>query len=323
MTERSRKGLVAHADRVVSIRESLDEQKRIEAIRTAKALAMAGLPKRRSDASSLTRTLRLGADMWLRVTYGVTEGNELPFGADRFVLAGIQHLAIEQDSPIVLFQRVGELLKTFGLAEDGHTLALLRQRFKRISGLSVRLLFGSSEEELEEGVAGEQLFIIRRFSLPTSKELKTEKAGQLALPGAHPYGVILSSDFWEYLSDSSNRLVVPLELLKLFLDRPTGWDYLCFLVARCGATRTASEVPHEALMSLFRDKPGDRDRDIIRRLQRYHREIMEATGGRLKANLVEKGFFPPTGRGRPRKRWALRVAPSQPLLGKRLSFTSD
>ena len=61
----------------------------------------------------------MGANMWLRVTYAATEGNELPFGEDRFVLAGIQHLAIEQESPIVLFNRVGHLLQTFGLAEDG------------------------------------------------------------------------------------------------------------------------------------------------------------------------------------------------------------
>ncbi len=311
MNERKHKALLERVEKVVSIREALDEQQRIEAIRTAKALAMAGLPKRRAGSSSLTRTLRLGGDMWLRVTYTATEGNELPFGADRFVLAGIQHLAIEQGSPIVHFQRVGELLKTFNLSEDGRTLALFRQRFKGISGLSVRLLFGRSQAELDEGIEGEQLFIVRRFSLPTSKQLKSEKAGQLVLPDSHPYGVILSADFWKYLSDTSNRLIVPLELLKLFMDRPIGWDYLCFLIARCGAARTVSEVPHEALMSLFRDREGDRDRDIIRRLKSYHNEIMEATGGRLEAKLLEKGTFPPGGPGRPRKRWALRVGPSR------------
>ena len=259
----------------------------------------------------------MGADLWLRVSYGATEGNELPFGADRFVLAGIQHLAIEQDSPIVLFERVGHLLKTFGLAEDGRTVARLRQRFKRLSGLSVRLLNGRTKEELEEGVEGEQLFIIRKFSLPTRKDLRSEEAGQLTIEGTHPFGVVLSSDFWEYLSDSSNRLLVPLELLKHFIDRPTGWDYLCFLVARCGAARTVSEVPHEALIPLFRDKEGEADRAIIRRLKAYHKEIMSATDGRLQAELIEKGHFPTSGRGRPRKRWVLRVGPSKQLFPSR------
>jgi len=316
MTKPKIKTIAKRAGRVVELKDYLDESRRIEAIKTARALALAGLPKKRTDKTQLSRTMRIGKEMWLRVTYGATEGNELPFGEDRFVLAGIQHLAIKSDSPIVLFERVGQLLETFGLAEDGHTLALLRQRFKRLSGLSVMLLFGKTEEELEEGVAGEQLFIIRKFALPTRADLRSEKAGQLQLSDVHPYGVVLSGDFWEYLSETSNRLIVPLELLKLFIDRPTGWDYLCFLVARCGAAKRPSEVPHEALMSLFRDSDVEADRAVIRRLLAYHREIMLATGGRLNADLVEKGHFPTTGRGRPKKRWVLKVRPSKSLLSR-------
>ena len=304
---------VARARKVINIAERFDQAERLEAIRTARALAIAGLPKRRSPTRDVSRKLRIGKELWLRVTYSAQEGNELPYGEDRFVLAGIQHLAIEQDSPIVLFDRVGSLLKTFGLAEDGRTVALLRQRFARLAGLSVRLGLGSSETELEEQAHGEQLFIIRRYSLPTRKTLREEKAGQMALPGAYPYGVELSADFWEHLCDSSNRLLIPLELLKLFIDRPVGWDYLCFLIARCGAARTSSKVPHEALISLFRDTAKQSDREIFRRLAVYHREIQVATTGRLRAELVEDGVFPTRGPGRPRKRWALIVRPSRSL----------
>ena len=316
MSRGSEETLRRRAGELVEIKDKLSELQRLEAIKTARALALAGLPKRRSPLPHLSRTLRVGADLWLRVSYSTDEGQELPFGQDRFVLAGIQHLAIKQDSPVVLFDRVGHLLKTFGLPEDGRTLRRLRDRFKRISGLAVRLQFGQTLEELEEGVMGEQLFIIRRYSLPTRKRLRSEKAGQLVIQGSHPYGVELSADFWQYLSESSNRLIVPLELLKLFIDRPTGWDYLCFLVARCGAARRPSEVPHEALMSLFRDRDSERDRDIIRRLKSYHSEIMLATDGRLNAELVERGHFPTEGRGRPRKRWALKVGPSRSLFSR-------
>lgn len=318
MTSPTKKQL-KRVDQVVDIRERLNEKERIEAIRTARALALAGLPKKRSKHSQIERTLRVGSELWLRVVYS-TNSKVLPFGEDRFVLAGIQHLALEADSPIVLFERVGQLLGTFGLSEDGRTLRLLRQRFKRLSGLSVRLLFGRTEEELNEGVAGEQLFIIRRFSLPTRKDLESEKAGQLQLPDSYPYGVILSSDFWEYLAEPSNRLIIPLDLLRLFIDRPTGWDYLCFLVARCGAAQSASEVPHEALVSLFRDSTKEPDRKIIHRLRAYHREIMVATGGRLNAEIVEKGVFKPDGPGRPKKKWCLRVGPSNLLAPGRLSL---
>ena len=229
------------------------------------------------------------------------------------MLAGIQHLALEQNSPTVLFNRVGTLLKTFGLSEDGRTIALLRQRFERLAGLSVRLTFGQDEKELEQRSHAEQIFIIRKYSLPTRKALAAEHAGQLMLVGAYPYGVVLSADFWDHLADTKNRLLVPLELLKLFIDKPTGWDYLCFLASRCGAAKRVSKVPHEALVSLFRDTPRQDDRNIIRALQRYHSEIQRATGGRLNAELVEDGVFPASGRGRPKKRWALVVRPSRSL----------
>ena len=298
--------------KIVNIAERIDQAEQVEAIRTARALALAGLPKRPSRSRDLSRILRVGSTLWLKATYSAQEGHDLPFGEDRFVLAGIQHLALDQNSPIVLFDRVGSLLKTFGLSEDGRTVSRLRQRFDRLAGLSVRLLFGRSKEELEERAHAEQIFIIRKYSLPTRKDLQSEQAGQRTLPGSHPFGVVLSSDFWNHLAESRNRLLVPLDLLKLYVDKPTGWDYLCFLAARCGAAQTVSKVPHEALISLFRDTARQDDRNIIGSLQRYHREIVRATGGRLNAELVEDGAFPSSG-GRPKKRWALIVRPSRSL----------
>ena len=247
----------------------------------------------------------------MRIIYSSGADSELPFGADRFVLAGIQHLALEQDSPIILFDRVGTLLKQFGLDEGGATLSRLRRRFVRLSELSVRLRFGRTQRELDEHAHGEQLFVIERYSLPTRQHLRSEHSGQLTFPESH-FGVVLGDSFWRHLSEHSNHLLVPLELLKLFIDRPTGWDYLCFLVARCGAAKRSSKVPHEALISLFRDTERQTDRDIIRALQRYHTEIRRATGDRLNAELIEDGTFPSSG-GRPKKRWALVIRPSQSL----------
>ena len=85
------------------------------------------------------------------------------------------------------------------------------------------------------------------------------------------------------------------------------------LVARCGASQRTSKIPHEALISLSRDTEGQTDRRIIHNLFHYHREIIRASGGRLKAELVEDGYFPTSSAGRPKKRWALIVRPSQSL----------
>ncbi len=301
------------------LEDSQRRQVRTDALRLARAIALAGLPKKRSGKQLLERTLRLGADTWLRVTYRAD--SELPFGEDRFVLAGIQHLALEQDSPVVYFERVGQLLRMFGLVENGQNLELLRQRFRRIAGLSIKLSFAHSEAELDDNSFGDQIFVIRRYALPTRKDLRAERIGQQVLPAlvedpdlaASPYGVVLSRDFWAYLVAAQNQMIVPLDLLRLFIDRPVGWDYACFLVARCGRARSSSVVPHDVLMSLFRDGK-EPDRNAIARLKRYHDEIMLATKGRLKASIVHDGFFPSTGRGRPKKRWVLKVGKSDAII---------
>ena len=305
--------------------ETAESRKRsLETLKMARALALAGLPKRRIKGQTLSRELRLGRTLWLKADYSVSSGDELPFGADRLVLAALQHYAIQQDSPVVTFERVSEVLELFDLDKGGQNLRLLRERFRRLSNLAIRLRFAETQKELQAGKysRGENLFVIETVALPTRRDLLSEKAGQglLAMSSPDeiftgPYGVRLASEFWTHLRESTNRLIVPLELLKLFRDRPTGWDYCCFLLTRCGSAKTTSAVPHEALISLFRDKSGEADRHVVRRLQRYHKEIMAATGGRLNAEWFEDAPLPSTG-GRPKKRWGLKVGPSKSVLGR-------
>lgn len=316
------------SDAVAQIAEQLavDQQtnSRTDALVFARSIALASLPKKPTRATSLQRDLRLGKDLWLRVSYN-TRGKRLPYGADRFVLAAIQHLAILQDSPVVYFDRVGALLEMFGLDEGGQKLNRLRARFERISDLLISLVFASSQEELDEKPRTDTILVVRRTSLPTRAEMAASRGGddQLMLPllpadkdgEVHPFGVQLSTDFWEMLKEQREQLIVPVELLKLFLDAPTGWDYLCFLVARCGRAQSHSVIDHNILMGLF--KEGDEpDRNTIARIQRYHDLIMQATRGSLNASIEEAGHFPKKKgqRGRPRKRWVLKVGPSRKIV---------
>lgn len=314
--DEGRRRIVRRVDRAVRLAEELDrqelEQRRSEALRLARALALAGLPRRPTDARDLQRTLRLGPTAWLRVTYSATKGRALPYGEDRIALAGIQHLAVEQGQPEVAFGRVGQLLAMFRIAEDGRSIARLRERLDRLVGLSIQLTFGTTEEELAEDRAGHQFYIVRTYHLPTRREITAEREGQLEIPAMRvPYGVRLSDDFWSFLRDPAHQLVVPLPLLRLFTDKPIAWDYVVFLTARCGSARSVSVVPHDAMLSLFRD--GDEpERNTIARLQRYHAEVMAATGGRLNAKWF--AIAEPSTGGRPRKRWALRIGPSRPVV---------
>lgn len=307
------------------IRAGEVEQDRTEALVTARALSLVGLPRKRTDSRYLVRTLRLGKDLWLRVTYAVTTPDGiLPYGADRFVLAGIQHLAWERKSPVVYFEQVSELLKLFELPTDGRYLQLLRDRFKRLGGLTINLEFAETEGGLSDASASDSILMIKRFVLPTRKQLREQLRAvpirQLTLPGLDGgeapsrYGVLLSADFWEELKQPKNHLLLRLDILRNFVDRPIGWDYAAFLTFRCGWAQTESVVPHEALMSLFKDST-ERDSTSIKRLQGYHQEIMEATDGRLKAELRQAGHFPRSPKGGNQKaRWELRVGPSEPII---------
>ncbi len=314
--------------KVVEIADKLAEeertQARTDALVSARIIAMAGLPKRRTKAKMLSRTLRLGKDSWLEVSYHTDEDAELPFGEDRFVLAAIQHLAIQQGSPVVYFEKVNSLLKMFDFDTGGKGYARLRQRFDRLSNFSIRLVFAATEKELKERSSVQRTFVVQEVALPTRRQLKAAEAGQqmLLVDGhSYSYGVRLSAGFWDILQDQQHHLLAPVELLKLFIDCPTGWDYLNFLIARCGRARSSTVVGHDILMSLFKEGK-EPDRNTIARLQKYHTLIMNATRGNLKASIEEMGYQPREEgqRGRPKKQWGLKINPSDPIVfsGKKI-----
>lgn len=312
------------------IKDSEETYKRTDALRLARLVAITSLPTRRLKESKRSKVFRLGKKLWAKVTLAVEEGQELPFGEDRFVLAGIMHLAIENASPIVFFEHAGELLKKFEISRDRQGYKTLRERFKRLANLTIKIKYGMTKEEVEEENIGENMFVIRKYALPTRAEIESYKTGQLLIRGVldnpelnvSPFGVRLSSEFWEYLSEITNQMVIPIALLKLFVDCPIGWDYALFLAARCYAAKTNSAIDHETLMTLFKEGK-EPDRLTIKRLSKYHKQIMAATDNRLNAKLIQSGFFRSTG-GRPKKKWKLVVGPSEKIVwsGKNPLITS-
>lgn len=314
---RSKKELQRVLD-AVDISERIEaeqiEKKRTEALVMGRAIALAGLPYKRTKEREISREIRLGRDLWVSVTYRAIHDAPLPFGEDRFVLAGIQHLALQQGSPVVSFAEAGELLQLFGIQRAGVQYQRLRARLKRLRGLSIDIRTWSGEHPSDTGW---DAHILNAHRLPTRQQLaaqvKDDQAGQLLLPGSvGPYFVKIGADWWNYLqAGGRNLLLVRLDLLRQFLSRPAGWDYLCFLTHRCGAAETESVIPHDVLMGLFK-RGKEPDRNTLERLRRYHEEIMIATGGKLDASLEVVGEQ--RGRGRPKKLWGLKIGPSDPLV---------
>lgn len=308
-------------------------RKQREALRLARTIALACLPKRRTKQRDLVRILRLGSTSWVKVTYSAPVDGELPFGDDRFVLAGVIHLAIQNRSPMVDFGTAGALLKMFDINRGERAYQLLRERFQRLEGLAISIKMTASREALDDPKAEYRVkreFVFMDSALPSNQELRDGTADEIQLPlftynelegcDIPRYGVVLSPQTWSFIKDPKQQFLVPIHLLKHFVNNPTGWDYLVFLVHRCGSAQSTSKVPHDALMHLFKDCEDEPDRKVINRLKRVHAQIMHLTDSKLNADLVEDGLFPKQGRGRRKKRWCLKVGPSQPLIPPRPSI---
>ena len=312
---------LARGRNLIEISEKIDQERRehlwTDAIACARDVALACLPRKRTDEKIVKKTIAFAPDCRVTVKYSVPEDCQMPFGADRFVFFGVQHLARISNSPLVEFQKAGHLLDMFGLSDSGAEYRRLRARFQRLRSLNIAIETWRDGRGTGSGAQwGIGSRFIEEWSLPSKKAVEAELSGQETLwTGRSPYFVKLADSLFSRVQKNNpqeNILLLRLDLLKHFRDCPIGWDYCVFLLHRCGSARKTSVVPHDVLMEFF--KAGNEpDRLTIDRLQGYHKEIKCATGDSLNAELVvvreER-----KGRGRPRKVWGLRVGPSQSVV---------
>lgn len=326
--KRSSEGDTARAKRVsalVDIRERIElekaDRRATDALKTARALALAHLPRVKTTEKQVSKNVRLGKDLWVRVTYTAVGDQILPFGEDRVILAGLVHLAMQRGTPLVSFDQAGEILDLFGMERSGTGYKRLRQRLDRIKSLDIEVETHAPGLGIKQGWGAR---VVERWSLPTRKEIRASMAGQLTLPGTTAndlplFHVQLSNSLWQHVQEGGRHILkVRKDLMQLFVNRPLGWDYALFLAHRCGSAVTESLVPHEALVDMF-GTPNEADRNLFRRLREYHDEIMLATQGPdgdslLNARLEVVGLEDSKGRGRRKKLWGLRVGPSADLV---------
>ena len=312
--------------RVVEIRERIDrehaQQIRTQILGTARAVALSFLPNRPSKARQISRNIRLGSNLWVRVTYTTTAKDvPLPFGMDRCYLHGLLHYAILHDQPLITFDKAGELLDLFQLDHSGRSFKRLRDGLRRIAALHINIV--TTDLPGCSGERGEKIDVIEGWHLPTRDERSKQNAmiDQMSLPGVNgkqdlPHFVRLSEPLMNHLREGGrNILLMRLDLLRHFSNRPIAFDLAMFLAARCGAAASRSVVPHDALMDMFK-AGSEPDRRTIQRLQEYLTEIQEATGadqhGRPRLNArLEVISEERKGKGRPRKLWGLVVEPSR------------
>jgi hypothetical protein len=66
------------------------------------------------------------------------EGVDLPFGADVEVLHFLINRSIQSNSPFVPWRTAEEYIEWVGLRQGGRTLKQMRERFRRIAGMSIQ-----------------------------------------------------------------------------------------------------------------------------------------------------------------------------------------
>lgn len=219
----------------------------------AKALVLCALPYKRIPEQQLTRTAKLGRDTTLSVTFAaIGKDAVLPYGADRALLGWIQTRAYTEG--FISFDRLTEFLSAFGLDDGGKNYRLFRGRVDRLSRLAVSIETSTQDEEALLNITPIRAAYYPKSTKEAKRTLTTEEAGQLLLIPQR-YGFQLDPVFWEYLR--ANPVPLPLPLMRLFHNKPKGWDFAQFVLYRCFAAKRRSVVP----WSVFSEQLGSTDHD--------------------------------------------------------------
>lgn len=257
------KGRLAHrAAELRELRDAFD----FEVTQVAQSLILCGLPYVRTTERQIVRTARLGDGSTVTVTFtaGLSR-SEMPYGSDRTLLYFLLDKAVKADSRFVSWSTAVEFLSAMGMqTASGKNYSDLRQRFSRLRGLVIGVERSNAASETSELAT-----IIRRSVLPTSIEVKAEKAGQQVLPlsAASPYGVEIEEGFFSELKRF--HVPVPTELLVKTRKQSQLQDIVLFLHWRCYAARSASLIPWESL----RDQLWHADKNERRIKQRVAEAI--------------------------------------------------
>jgi len=233
-----------------------------EVIRLAQALILCTLPYFPTPETKISRSARLSDGSKLTVTFSAArDGVEMPFGADRDLLAWLFDKAIKADSPFIPIQSANEYLQETGKARGGKIVADLVQRYRRLSGLVISI---NRPNELTGSEQGIILPMFAAYHLPKSLSSISDRGAQNSTtsglaeiekvigPAKKAYGVLLESRlYWDI---KEHNVVLPRTLwLKLqgHNGGPRLRDMMIFLAYRSYCAESESVIPWEALREQF------------------------------------------------------------------------
>lgn len=225
-----------------------------EVIRIAQALVLCGLPYSRTDERQISRKARLGDGSFLHV--GFTAGIpdiDLPFGADRKLLAWLLDKAVRSDLTFIGWDSAWRYQEEMGLSHSGKTYQNLRQSFLRLTGLAI-----SVRRKNVATTSGENYFVFERYNLPRSI---------VRVDGVHPsdepLGVTINAAFHKELR--AHSVAVPRALWRQPKGNSQVHDMVLWLYFRCYSANSESVIPWDSLADQFsRDSNPRRQRTYAR-----------------------------------------------------------
>ncbi|MGI4827150.1 MAG: hypothetical protein ACRYFU_03020 [Janthinobacterium lividum] len=227
---------------LVRIREKRDAgELGIQMTQIAQAMVLCGLPYSPTKETKITRRARLGDGSTVSVTFSAgLDGIAMPYGSDRTLLHWMIDKAIKTKSPVVTWDTATEFLKDVGMADSGKNRKDLKQRYLRLTGLTIGVVRkGSSESTV-------LVPFIEESHLPTSVDIKAARNGQALLHMDAPtFGFRLGERIFKEILQY--HVPVPFELLQATKKKSQLQDHLIFLYWRSFSAQSETLIPWESL----------------------------------------------------------------------------
>jgi len=139
----------------------------------AQAMVLCGLPYSPTKETKIVRRARIGDGSTVSVTFSAgLDGVAMPYGSDRTLLHWMVDKAIKTQSPLVTWDTATEFLRDVGMADSGKNRKDLKERYKRLTGLTIGVVRKGSTESTV------LVPFIEESHLPTSVDMKADRKGQ-------------------------------------------------------------------------------------------------------------------------------------------------
>lgn len=218
-----------------------------DVIKLAQVMLLCTLPYSRTSERTVFREARLPDGYPLRVTFiAGRDGVDLPFGADRRLLAWLLDKAMRSESPFVPWRSAWEYQREIGLPHGGSGNKNLQRSFERLSGLGVRIDRRGSMVDKNDS-----FFFFRKAWLPVSID---KNGGPKVvdiddpLPGL---GILIDPVFHADMRRKGYHAVVPRSLWLQIKGNSQVQDMVLFLYWRCYAAASESVIPWSFLAQQF------------------------------------------------------------------------